>query len=94
MNDLDNILEAAIAILLAIAGGMARLLNLKDKQMLKFSRVLSELFVSGFTGLMILLLARSYNIYGDLVGVICGMSGWVGPKILDTVLKFIQKQGG
>ena len=83
----DNILEAVIAVLLAVAGGLARLLNTKDKTKMKWSRILSELFISGFAGLMVLLFARSFGLTGDWLGLVCGMAGWIGPRILDAVAK-------
>jgi len=84
-ESVDKIWEVIIAVTLAVAGGLARVLNLKDKVRLKLSFILSELFISGFAGLMVLLLARSFGLADDWLGLICGMSGWVGPKILDLV---------
>jgi hypothetical protein len=82
---LDTIWETVIAVILAAAGGVARLLNMKDKKKLKWGKILSELFISGFTGLMVLLLARTIGLTGDWLGLVCGMAGWVGPRILDLV---------
>ena len=94
MYNIDQIWEAMIAVLLAMLGGLARILNLKDSQKLKWSRILSELFISGFAGIMVLMLARIYNLSGDWVGIICGMSGWIGPKILDMLVKLVNKALG
>ena len=85
MFNLDNIWETVVAVILAAAGGLARLLNAKDKTKLKWSKIFSELFVSGFSGLMVLLLARTVGLTGDWLGLVCGMAGWVGPRILDLV---------
>jgi hypothetical protein len=63
---------------MAVFGCLARLLSLKDHSILQFKLVLAELFVSGFSGLMVLLLARATGMTGDWVGVLCGMSGWIG----------------
>jgi hypothetical protein len=53
---------------------------------MKAGRLLSELFISGFSGLMVLLLARAlFGLSGDWVGLVSGMAGWVGPRILDLV---------
>jgi drug/metabolite transporter (DMT)-like permease len=83
--DLDRIWETVIAIVLAIAGGLARMLN--KKMRLSWGRILSELFVAGFAGMMVLLFARNFGLSGDWLGLICGIAGWVGPKILDVLLK-------
>jgi hypothetical protein len=85
--DIDRMWEIVIAVLLAVAGGFARVLNRKDNKKLKLTRILSELFISGFAGIMILMFARASGLSGDWVGVVCGMAGWVGPKILDLLSK-------
>ena len=85
MFDVESAWQTAIAIGLAAMGGLARLLNAKDKTKLQWSRIFSELFISGFAGIMILLLARSFGLEGDWLGLVSGMAGWIGPRILDLV---------
>ena len=87
MFDIEKVWEVFIAVLLAVSGGLARLLNLKDNTKLKWSRILSELFISGFAGIIVLMLARTCGLSGDWLGIVCGMSGWIGPRILDLVTK-------
>lgn len=87
MFDVEKAWEAVIAVILAAAGGFARLLNIKDSTKLRWSRIFSELFISGFAGLMVLLLARSFGVSGDWLGLVCGMAGWIGPRLLDLVAK-------
>ena len=94
MINIENIWQTIIAVTLAIAGGLARLLNIKGRAKLKWGKILSELFISGFAGLMVLMLARHFGLSGDLVGVVAGMSGWVGPRILDAVAKVTTKAAG
>ena len=86
-DDVQKIWEAVIAVILAVLGGLARLLNLKDETRLAWSRILSELFISGFSGLMVLMLARASGLSGDWLGLVCGMAGWVGPKVLDMLIE-------
>ena len=85
--DVERAWQTVIAITLAAAGGLARLLSIKNKKKLKWSRILAELFISGFAGLMILMLARAVGISGDFIGVVAGISGWIGPKVLDVIAK-------
>ena len=87
MLDVERAWQTIVAVALAALGGLARLLNTKDKTKLKWSRILSELFISGFAGLMVLLLGRSFGLSGDWLGLVCGMAGWIGPRILDLVGK-------
>jgi hypothetical protein len=94
MNNIDRTWEAAIAVSLAAAGGIARLLSVKGTKKLRWSCVLAELFISGFTGLMVLMVARASGVSGDWIGVLAGMSGWVGPRILDAVTKAAHRATG
>ena len=94
MGDIDRIWEYIIAVLLAMAGGFAKLLSVKNSRKMKLKRILSELFISGFSGLMVLLFARATGLSGDWVGVVCGMSGWTSPRILDFVTKATAKKIG
>lgn len=87
MFDAERVWQIVIAIVLAAMGGLARLLNAKDKTKLMWSRILSELFISGFAGLMVLLFARSFGLSGDWLGLVSGMAGWIGPRMLDMVGK-------
>jgi hypothetical protein len=83
--DVEHAWQTIVAVILATLGGLARLLNSKDRTRLKWSRILSELFISAFAGLMVLLLGRSFGLMGDWLGLVCGMAGWIGPRILDLV---------
>jgi hypothetical protein len=89
MFDIESIWEIIIAVMLACAGGFARLLNAKDHTPLQWSKIFSEIFVSGFAGLMILMLAQSLKITGSWQGIACGMAGWMGPHILDLISKVV-----
>ena len=89
-----RIWETLIAILLATAGGFARLLHVKDKRKMKTSLILSRLFVSAFAGLMILLLARISGLTGDWIGLVSGIAGWLGPQIIDRIAKPAMKPVG
>ena len=55
---------------------------------------MGSIFISGFSGLMMLMLIHASGISGDWVGVVCGMSGWIGPKILEIAAKRIEKTIG
>jgi len=93
-DDVQRIWETVIAVILAAMGGLARLLSLKDEKRLRWSLILSELFVSGFAGLMVLMLIRATGVTGDWIGLVCGMAGWIGPKILDLLIKPAKKAIG
>ena len=83
--------ETLIAILFALFGGFARLLGGKDDKQITKNKLLSEMFVSAFTGIMVLKVAHIAGLSGDWIGLVCGMSGWLGPKALDYILEFLRK---
>ena len=92
--DVDNIWDYIIAIILASSGGFARMLNKRGGRKLTVVKVLSELFISGFAGIMVLLLARSLGLTGDWLGLVAGMAGWIGPQLLDLLEKPVKKAIG
>ena len=93
-ESLKNGWDLLIAVLLATLGGLARLLKVKSDTKLKWNVIFSELFISGFAGLMVLLLAKASGLSGDWLGLVCGMAGWIGPKILDLLIKPAKKAIG
>jgi hypothetical protein len=83
--DVDRIWDTVIAVGLACAGGLARILNAKDDTKLEWGRLLSELFLSGFIGVVVLMFTRAIGLSGDWVGLLCGMGGWMGTRMLDLI---------
>ncbi|MCL2548254.1 MAG: phage holin family protein [Symbiobacteriaceae bacterium] len=94
VNDMAKLWEAVIAVLLATMGGLARLLSKKDNEDFSWPRLLSELFIAGFAGIMVLMAMRAMDISGDWVGLVCGMAGWIGPKVLDNVAEQAERATG
>jgi len=90
----ETLLDTLLGVLLAIAGGLARLLGRKDKTRLELGVIMSELFIAGFTGLMVLLLARAIGLTGEWTGIISGMAGFGGAKVLDALAKTAMKKVG
>ena len=89
INNLDpeRVWEAIFAVVLAIACGLARLLHFKDEEKLEFRRIVAELFVSGVTGMMTLLLIWNIGFSRSTLGFICGIAGYGGVKWLNKLLK-------
>ena len=85
--DYSKVWEYLTAIILAAAGGLARLLSNKDKQSIKWAVIISEVFIAGFTGLMMLFALRIAGAEGAYIGLLCGLSGWLGPKVLGALAK-------
>ena len=88
----DEIWEVIISVLLAILGGMARLLSVKDDRTLKLSRMFSELFIAAFIGGMMFLLAKEmHTVSNYLMWLLAGTAGWIGPKVLNLLTPVLGK---
>ena len=92
MFDVNRAWEIVIAVLLGAIGGFARLLH--EKRKLRWLVIVSELFISGFAGLMVMMLARLIGLSGDGVAFVCGMAGWIRPRILGALERPAKKSLG
>ena len=88
MFSIERAWDTIIAVLLAAAGGFARLLNVKDSTKVQWSMIFSELFISAFSGLIICLIARASGLTGEWVGVAAGVSGWMEKESFPALLPF------
>ena len=74
--------DSIIAVLLAVAGGLARQLNTKGRKPKTLRVIMQELYVSFFSGIMTLLLVLATGISGYWILLLCGIGGWTSPNIL------------
>ena len=91
---IEDVWEYLFAVALASLGGLARLLNRKNKKPAPWTQILSEIFVAGFTGLMMLFVLRIIGVSGAYTGLLCGLAGWLGPRVLDSLVKFSEEKTG
>jgi len=92
MFNAEGIWQTGIAVIFAILGALARLLtNKSEEQKLQRYMIISELFIAGFMGGMMILLADASGLSGNWVGLICGAAGWIGPKIMEYIVKPAEK---
>ena len=93
--NIDKVWGMVITVLLAVMGGIARILNLKDKKKLKWALIFSEIFISGFIGIIVYLITSELGASGNWTAVLCGMGGWIGPKVIDLLAaKFFSEKLG
>jgi len=82
----NKLWQFLLAVFFAILGGMARLLNLKDKGRLTLRTILAEFVVAGFTGMMVYLLASELGLSGNWIGIMCGAAGYGGVKVVMAII--------
>jgi len=90
----EKAIEIVITALLASFGAVARMLNQKDKIPIQVANMLSGCLIASFTGLIAHLSAVYFNLDQFMVYVIAGISGWMGPQVLDIFINIIMKKTG
>jgi len=83
--------QHVISWVLGILGGVADLLV---KEEFTFKKLLARGFVGGFTGYMAVLFVQGSSIIQtnpELLGFIAGMSGYLGPVLLEMFAKKVLK---
>ena len=89
MPSIEVLWSYSTCILLASFGGLARILSISTEQTVTRKLVLKEVVLSSFTGSIVLLVCLGAEIQTVWVGAICGISGYVGIRIFDTVVPAI-----
>ena len=81
------------AILLAVAGGLARQFYEQDRSSKKSKKpsLFKELYVALFSGCMTLLLALLTGLTGYGLVLVCGIGGWTSPNILYAITQVTEK---
>jgi hypothetical protein len=78
---------------MAAVGALARILN-EGRPQLTLPKVLSDLFVAGFTGLMLYWVSKATDIEGGWVYAAAGIAGWAGHTALDRFANIVIKKTG
>jgi len=90
----DNIFRILADALLAAAGAMARQLNALNKKPLHPVSLVSGCFIAAYMGVMIYFLTNHFNIDSNIAFAAAGLSGWIGPTLLDSLAKQVFKIAG
>jgi len=87
----ETLWSSVTAVLLAVAGGLARQLTIKDKKLKQVKPMTAELFVAFFAGVIMLFFALETGISGYWIGIVCGIGGWTSPNILHFITRVVEK---
>jgi len=90
----DNIFTITVHALLAAFGGLARQLNMMNKTPLHPVSLISGCIIASFTGVIFYFLSGYFGINGYISFAAAGLSGWVGPQILDAVVRQVFSMAG
>jgi hypothetical protein len=75
--------------LLAVFGAMARQLRTQGKTPIRIVSFFSGCFIASFMGVIIYFIAKYFALGNDLAYAMAGLSGWIGPQILDAIAEMI-----
>lgn len=92
MPNASDMLAAAIQVIMAILGALARMLN--RKQSLAIAHTLGDLFVAGFTGITLYWVSSSMSLESGWLFAASGIAGWAGPSVLDWLTGIVEKKTG
>ena len=88
MVNVSLVWDYIISIALASVGGFAALLNKSQKAKLTKRKILYNLIIDGFIGLMVMLFCTSIlNLSGNVLAFVCGIAGWIGTPIISSLEK-------
>jgi len=90
----ENIFAIAIHALLAAFGGLARQLNMMNKTPLRPVSLISGCIIASFIGVIFYFLSEHFKIDAYIGYAAAGLSGWVGPQILDTIVRQVFGKAG
>ena len=87
---MDNVKTVMLHGLFAMMGGVAREL-LKKKPTLKVIDFVIGGMTAMFTGLVVYFVGREYNWSDNWTAAMCGMAGFLGPRVLEELLPMFRK---
>ena len=90
----NNIFKVLAHALLAALGTMARQLHTKGKPALELVHFISGCLIAMFTGTMVYFLTSYMKLESNLSFAIAGISGWIGPQVLDGLAETIKRMTG
>jgi len=90
----ENIFIITVHALLAAFGGLARQLNLLNKSPLRPVSLISGCIIASFIGVIFYFLSAHFGIDSYIGYAAAGLSGWVGPQILDTLVQQVLRMAG
>ena len=87
-------MNGLVSVLLASFGALAHFLNRKEKEPIHLYDVISLCLVASFTGIMVHFVSSYFEYQTNLAFLLAGISGWVGPQILDVISDMALKKTG
>ena len=87
-------LMGVIQTFVAMFGALTRVLNTSGGKLKEVGGVVVELVTAAFTGMLIFFISKTTDMNSSLAYALAGISGWIGPRVLDTLTGLIAKHAG
>jgi hypothetical protein len=91
---MEDTIQILIAVLLAGAGSVARLLNQKHGRHTHGVILASSCFVAMFAGVIAYYISKYFDLDLNISYVFAGVCGWAGPHTLDVITAAALKRAG
>jgi len=82
-----------LVIILGGAGGMVRVLDKKGKKEISPAKIIGQIFISAFVGVIFYLVLSAFDIPGTIVAAICGVAGFLGTQGFGALFTIFRAQG-
>jgi hypothetical protein len=90
----EQMLHGVVCAIIASFGAIARFMYQKEEEPICPFDIISLCLVASFTGVMIYFVSSYYEFQTNLTYLLSGISGWVGPQILDSISNVVLKKTG
>ena len=90
----EQMFHGLVCALLATFGALAHFLNRKEKEPICLFDIISLCLVASFTGIMVHFVSSYFEYQTNLAYLLAGISGWVGPQVLDMISNMALKKTG
>ena len=84
-----SIFQIMAHMLLAAFGDLVRQLHIVNKEPVKAAGYISGCIIAAFIGLMIFFITENFEANRNLAYAAAGISGWIGPRLLDKLSKLV-----
>lgn len=86
-----KVLRIMISAFLASFGALVRFFNQKTVSAMKVTNMISGCFIAAFAGVLVQFFSEHYVLNQNIAYIIAGISGWLGPQVLDMLAAIVMK---
>jgi len=89
-----DILLLFLHALLAAFGALANRLHIIDNEAVKPKMFIKDCIIAAFIGIILFLIIDTFHVNTEISLACAGISGWVGPRLLDKISCIVMELAG